>query len=109
VALSLVYIAFCRLLGLVISRRRTDLDTELEIVGLRHQVGILERQLHVRVRFRPVDRAVLGALSRWLPRARWRSFFVTPDTVVRWHRELVRRKCRRDENGEGPGDLPNVR
>ena len=71
-----MYIAFCRLLGFVISRRRADLDKELEIVVLRHQVRILERQLHVRVRFRPADRAVLAALSRWLPRARWRVFLV---------------------------------
>ena len=62
---------------------------------LRHQVRILERQLHGRVRYRPVDREILGALSRWLPRALWQSFLVTPDTVVRRHRELARRKWRR--------------
>ena len=50
---------------------------------LRHQVRVLERQLHARVRYRPADRAILAALSRLLPRARWRSFLVTPDTLLR--------------------------
>ena len=43
---------------------------------LRHQVRLLERQLHERVRYRPVDRAALAALSRWLPRARWPTFLL---------------------------------
>jgi hypothetical protein len=34
----------------------------------------------------------LAALSRVLPRERWAVFFVTPATVLRWHRELVARK-----------------
>jgi hypothetical protein len=41
-------------------------------------VRVLERQLHRRVRYRPVDRALLAALSRLLPRDRWRAFLVTP-------------------------------
>ena len=72
-ALSLLYLGLCRLLGLVISCRSSDSDKELEIVVLRHQVRVLERQLHGRVRYRPVDRAILAALSRSLPRARRRS------------------------------------
>ena len=50
---------------------------------LRHQVLILERQLNVCVAYRPVDRAILAALSRLLPRWRWRSFLVTPETLPR--------------------------
>ena len=41
---------------------------------------------------RPWDRVLLAAASRALPRDRWTSFFVTPQTLLRWHRELVRRK-----------------
>ena len=40
---------------------------------LRHQVRVLERQLHARVRYRPADRAILAVLSRLLSRDRWRS------------------------------------
>ncbi len=39
-----------------------------------------------------VDRAFLAAAARLLPRDRWSSFLVTPQTLLRWHRELVRRK-----------------
>jgi putative transposase len=106
VALSLVYLGLCRLTGFVISWRRSDSDKKLEIAVLRHQVRVLQRQLHRRVRYRPVDRAILAGLSRLLPRARWRSFLVTPDTVVRWHRELTRCQWRRWRARRGPGRPP---
>ena len=91
-AFSLLYLGMCRLFGLVVSCRRSEPDKDIEIMVLRHQVRILQRQLHARVRYRPVDRAILTALSHMLPRARWRSFLVTPDTLLRWHREAARRK-----------------
>ena len=40
----------------------------------------------------PADRVLLAALSRFLPRCRWNAFFVTPATVLRWHRELIARR-----------------
>jgi hypothetical protein len=78
VAFSLLYLGFCRLLSLVSSARRSEPDKDIEIMVLRHQVHVLQRQLHARVRYRPSDRAILAALSRLLPRNRWRSFLVTP-------------------------------
>jgi putative transposase len=42
--------------------------------------------------FRPADRLVLSAQSRFLPRPAWQSFLVSPETLLRWHRELVRWK-----------------
>ena len=70
VAFSLLYVGLYRILGLVVSCRRGQSDKDIEIMVLRHQVRILERQLHRRVRYRPADRAILAALSRLLPRAR---------------------------------------
>src|ERR1039458_1299712 len=80
-----------------------ETDKDIEIMVLRHQVRILERQLNARVTYRPVDRAILAALSRLLARRRWRSFLVTPEALLRWHRELSRRKWRRWRSTRGPG------
>ena len=75
-------------------------------MALRHEVRVLKRQLHGRVRYRTADRAILAALSRSLPRWRWRCFLVTPDTLLRWHRELSRRKWKRWRTQRGPGHPP---
>jgi putative transposase len=58
---------------------------------LRHQLAVLERQER-RPLLRPPDRALLAALGRLLPPRRRRGLVVTPQTLLRWHRELVRRK-----------------
>ncbi|NUR75679.1 MAG: transposase [Thermoleophilia bacterium] len=64
----------------------------MEILLLRHQLRVLERQV-TRPTLTPADRALLAALSRVLPRQAWRrSALVTPATLLRWHRELVARR-----------------
>jgi hypothetical protein len=58
----------CVVLCCVVSARESDKD--IEVIVLRHQVRILERQLHARMRYWPSNRAVLAALSRLVPRTR---------------------------------------
>src|ERR1039457_673550 len=94
-ALRLCYLVACRIFGLLGSRRRTASDKDIELMVLRHKVRVLKRQLHGRVRYRPANRAMLAALRRVLPRWRWRCFLVTPETLLRWHRELSRSKWKR--------------
>jgi transposase InsO family protein len=104
--LGLCYLVMCRIFGLLRSCRRTALDKDIELMVLRHEVRVLERQLHGRVRYRTMDRAILAALSRLLPRWRWRCFLVTPETLLRWHRELSRSKWERWRTQRGPGRPP---
>jgi putative transposase len=92
VVLSFVYWSLRRLLELLVLRRRSEREKEIEILLLRHQLRVLERQV-ARPQLTPADRALLAAFSRVLPRQRWKwSVFVTPATLLRWHRELVARR-----------------
>jgi transposase InsO family protein len=64
---------------------------ELENAVLRHQLGVLGRSAK-RPPLRRRDRLLLAAVSTLLPRERWSVFLVSPQTLLRWHRELVARK-----------------
>ena len=89
--LSFVYLVFVSLLRLVAGRRRSELSKDVELLVLRHELVVLRRQ-HPRPRLSQADRALFAALVRLLPRARRVGLVVTPRTLLRWHRELVRRK-----------------
>ena len=79
----------CRcLLQLVLLRGRSEAFKELEIVVLRHELSVLRRQA-TRPQLTMADRVLPAAASRLLPRPSWRSFMVTPATLLRWHRRLV--------------------
>jgi DNA-binding GntR family transcriptional regulator len=91
VVLSFLYWSLRRLLELVVLRFRSERAKELEILVLRHQLRVLERQV-ARPELSPADRALLAAFSRVLPRRAWGSFLVSPATLLRWHRELVARR-----------------
>src|SRR6266511_1597518 len=66
-------------------------ERDLETAVLRHQLKVL-RGGGTRPRFTDADRAFLAAAAGFLSRDRWRSFLVGPDTLLRWHRELSRRR-----------------
>jgi hypothetical protein len=75
---------------------------QLENAVLRHQLKVLRRTVR-RPELQDRDRAFLAAASRALSRDRWASFLVTPQTLLRWHRELVRRKWTYRRRGPGRG------
>jgi putative transposase len=72
---------------------------------LRHEVRVLRRRTK-RIAWRPGDRLVLTALSRCLPRANWHAFPVRPETLLRWHRELVRHQWAAFGRRRRPGRPP---
>jgi hypothetical protein len=68
--------------------------------------GGVPRQLTVQDSATRRDRVVFAALSRLLPRARWSVFFVTPATLLRWHRKLLARHWTRTAD---PADRRSTR
>jgi putative transposase len=106
---SLFYLLLRRVLGLVHSDQRSAAEAELENAVLRHQVAILRRQVK-RPIYRASDKAFLAAVSRVLRREAWSAFVVRPETLLRWHRQLVRRKWTRPHRPPGRPSLhPEVR
>src|SRR5665811_220205 len=104
---SLLYLVARALARLLVGARQPGHDDgskDLEILVLRHQLRVLQRTAG-RPRLRTIDRVLLAAASRVLPRDRWVAFLVTPATLLRWHRELVRRKWTYRRSGR-PGRPP---
>jgi putative transposase len=91
VLVSFVYVVTCRLFTLLLLLARSNRSKELELLVLRHELSILRRQGR-RPQLRESDRLVLAALSRVLPRRSWQAFLVTPETLLRWHRQIIARR-----------------
>jgi putative transposase len=92
-AFSFLYVAFRALVGALLRCRRGLDVKDLELLVLRHELEILRRQVG-RPKLRAADRALLAAAACHLPRTVRGARMVTPRTLLRWHRALVRRKWR---------------
>ena len=105
---SFVYLVVRKLLALVVITGRSERSKELEILVLRHELALLRRQSG-RPRLEPADRALLAALSQLLPRRAWPAFSVKPETLLRWHRQLVARRWTYPQTKPGRPRLPRPR
>ena len=110
--LRLAYLAVTNVFALLRLLPVSDRDKDVEILALRHQITVLERQLgKARPRFSLADRAFLAALLHRLPRdvlGRFR-LLVRPDTVLRWHRDLLARRHAARSRPRRPGRPRTVR
>src|SRR6266704_7052668 len=94
--------------------RREEMWKTAETLILRHQLSVLQRRQPQRPKLDWADRALLAALPGVMPKARRQGLrlLITPDTIVRWHRDIARRRraarsaCRRAGR---PATRPNTR
>jgi putative transposase len=106
VLLRLAYLAVTNVFALLRLLAVSDRDKDVEILVLRHQLVVLERQLgKTRPRFCPGDRAFLAALLHRIPRVVLGRFrlLVRPDTVLRWHQDLLARRHAARSRPKRPG------
>jgi putative transposase len=88
---------------------RSDTAKDAEILTLRHEVAVL-RRTNTRPRLTWLDRAMLNALSRLIPAPLRRARLVSPRTLLRWHHQLVARRCTYPHRRPGrPPTAPAIR
>ena len=92
--LRFVFLLITRLAAWLRLSRREEAWKTAEILILRHQLAVLQRRQPRRPNLNWADRALLAALLGVIPKARRHGLrlLVTPDTILRWHRDIVRRR-----------------
>src|SRR5271165_2825925 len=92
--LRFVFLLITRTVTWLRLSRREETWRITEILILRHQLAVLQRRQPCRPRLNWADRALLAALLGVIPKARRHGLrlLVTPDTILRWHRDIVRRR-----------------
>ncbi|MFE2467618.1 integrase core domain-containing protein [Streptomyces mirabilis] len=108
--LRLPYLALTSMFTLIRLLPMGDRDKDAEILALRHQLVVLQRQID-RPRLTWPDRALLAALLHRRPRVQLRrlQLIVSPDTVLRWHRDLLRRRHGSASRPKRPGRPRTIR
>jgi putative transposase len=106
VALSFLYRLARHVAELLRIHRKDAAAKDAEVLVLRHQLAVLRRQV-ARPRFSWSDRALVATLAKLVPRERWAAFLVTPETILRWHRALVRRRWTYPHRGPGRPPVPD--
>lgn len=101
---AFIYSVVRFLLDALLTRHQSELRLHAEVLALRRQLRVLERQVR-RPRRLPVDRLLLTVLSRLLPRPAWSALLVSPETLLRWHRELIRRSGQPTEHDRAVGGV----
>ena len=88
---SFMYLVARNLFALLWLLGRPRRSKEMEILVLRHELAILRRQTS-RPKLTRADRTLLAVLSRSLHRTAWAVFPIKPETLLRWHRQLIARR-----------------
>jgi len=108
--LRLSYLALTNVFAFVRLLPMSDVDKDVEILALRHQLAVLQRQID-KPCLAASDRAFLAAVLHRLPRPTLRQLhlIVSADTVLRWHRDFLRHRHAKASRPKRPGRPPTVR
>ncbi|MGO9077603.1 MAG: hypothetical protein ACLQDY_00955 [Streptosporangiaceae bacterium] len=109
--MKLIFLIVTQAVSVLGLSRREAWWKDAEILMLRHQLAVaLRERPRAQSRLTWPDRAWLALLAGTLPAGRLTGLrlIVTPATILRWHRDIVRRRCARLSRRGRPGRPPSV-